>query len=56
MNYKDLLTKEQIDNLISSADPWSLSEKTLIASGKKLGKKYEIQIIVTRDTDDFMDD
>ncbi|WP_417200084.1 hypothetical protein [Bizionia sp.] len=56
MEFKNLLSEEQIDNLISDNEPWSLSTKSLIASKKVLGKQYEIQIIVTRDEDDFMDE
>ena len=56
MKLNNLLSEEQVDNLIADVEPWCLSTKTLVTSKKVLGKQFEIQIIVTRDEDDLMDD
>ena len=53
---KTILKQDQIDDLAKNLQPPFSSEKALIGQTKIFGRNYEIQIIVTRDEDDFMED
>lgn len=56
MKVHELLSKEQIDDLVKNIDPIFEDEKTLLGSRKVFGKIYEVQIIVTRNASDLMGD
>jgi len=54
MKMNNLLSTEQIEKLVSNINPIYESETGLVGSGEKDGIKYEVQITITRNEDDFI--
>lgn len=52
----DLLSKEQVDNLVLDLNPIFVDEVILVGERQKDGVDYQVQIIVTREETDFVYD
>ncbi len=56
MEKSTLLTKEQQENLIKELGVGWVSQSHLIGTQNRWGSKFQIQILVTRDEEEFLDE